>query len=47
MNKAPENGMPPLMAVFLDKYGINEFTENHKRCVELLLAAGADVNVEC
>ena len=56
VNKVPKNGITPLMdsihvnAFDYIEYDDDPFTEEtykHRKCMELLLEAGADVNAEC
>ena len=46
VNKGSEYGMTPLMEA-LEHCANDMFRDKHKKCVELLLKTGADVNIEC
>ena len=46
VNRLTKHGDPPLVEALDFHYYDDSFTDKHLKCVELLLEAGADVNVE-
>ena len=46
VNKVPQDGITALMRA-MPQHNYDAFTNEQKKCIDLLLEAGADVNLEC